>query len=107
MDLLQIIQKIAKLGYLITIKTYYRDAINNYGWHVRYIVSIENQIDFCNKCRTNFGVNYKEDYYPNTHQHSHRNEIVNIFYKEYMDEKIMLNELNELISNLTTSLNPQ
>lgn len=106
MELLEIIQNIAKLGYLITLKTYYRDAINNYGWHVRYIVSIDNQVDFCNKCRTNFGVNYKEDYYPNTHQHSHRSEIVNIFQKEYIDEKTMLNELSFLIKNKLSHQNP-
>ena len=71
----------------------YRDCINGYGWHVRYYVEVIKCIEYCSKCRTNHNVDYKEDYYPLHHQHSHRQEYKTIFAKEFMSESDMCIEL--------------
>jgi len=72
-----------------------RDAINGYGWHVRYYVEVIQCIEYCSKCRLNHNVNYKDDYLSH-HQHSHHQEYKTIFSKEFMSEDDMCMELTKL-----------
>ena len=75
----------------------YRDSINGYGWHVVYYVVVVKCVEYCAKCRANHNVNYKDDYYPLHHQHSHRQEYITIFEKEFMSETNMCLELLNLV----------
>ncbi len=71
----------------------YQDSINGYGWHSVYYIQLIKCIEYCYKCRKNYNTDYKDDYYPLHHQHSHRQEYKTIFAKEFRNETDMINEL--------------
>ena len=71
----------------------YRDSINGYGWHVRYYVEVYKTVEYRPKCRKNFNVNYKDDFYPAHHQHKNFIEIINIYSNEFMNENDLCNGL--------------
>ena len=75
----------------------YKDSINGYGWHVRYYVEVYKTVEFCSKCKNNFNVNYKDDYFPKYHQHSHRTNIENIYSNEFMNENDLCNGLLTIV----------
>jgi hypothetical protein len=81
-----LIIKLAKQNLQVKLFVGSRDCLNDYGWHVRYYVEVLKTIEFCSKCREQFNVDYKEDFYPKHHQHSHRSELVTILCKEFMHE---------------------
>ena len=89
----EVLSKLAKKELQVKLIVGYRDCINGYGWRVRYYVEIIQCIEYCSKCRAKHKLNYKEDYYPLHHQHSHRQEYKTIFSKEFMSENDMCMEL--------------
>jgi hypothetical protein len=93
----EVLSKLAKKELQVKLIVGYVDAINGYGWHVKYYIEVIKCIEYCYKCRANYGVNYKDDYYPNYHQHSHRAEYKTIFSKEFISENDMIIELLNLI----------
>jgi len=89
----EILSRLAFKGYQLKLLVGLRDSLNGYGWHTIYYIEIIKCIEYCPKCRIKFNLDYKEDYYPLHHQHSHRQEYKTIFSKEFMCEKEMMQEL--------------
>lgn len=88
-----ILSKLAKKELQVKLMVGYADSLNGYGFHVKYYVEVIKCVEFCSKCRNLHNVDYKDDYYPNHHQHSHRQEYKTIFEKEFMSEDKMCLEL--------------
>jgi len=92
-ELGEVLSKLAQKELQVKLLVGYRDSINGYGWRVIYYVEVIQCIEYCSKCRVNHKVNYKDDHYPLTHQHSHCQEYKTIFEKEFMSEDAMCIEL--------------
>ena len=92
-----ILASLAKKYLQVKLFVGYKDSINNYGWHISYYVEVFRTVEYCSKCLENHSVNYKDDYYPSHHQHSHRTKMDTILSKEFMSEEKMIFELSNLI----------
>lgn len=97
----EILLLLAKNYIEVKLTTDYQDSINGYGWHVRYFVQLFVTVEYCSKCKNNYNVDYKDDYYPFHHQHSHKSETVNIYTHEFMSEEDLRNTLLNFIQKPT------
>jgi hypothetical protein len=95
----EILSELAKKQLQVKLLVGYNDSLNGYGWHVKYYIEVTECIEYCPKCRVKYNVNYKDDYYPLHHQHSHHQEYKTIFAKEFMSESDMCIELLNIDKN--------
>jgi aspartate carbamoyltransferase regulatory subunit len=96
-NLESILQSLALKGLQVRITTGYKDAINTYGWHIIYCLSVYETVQFCIKCRNKHGVDYKDDYIlPHRHQHRHEERII------YCEHFFSLHEVNKKLEQLAS-----
>ncbi len=94
MGFIQEARELAKKGISIQLSTATRDAVNGYGWHTVYFLKAFKFVEFCPLCRDRHGVDFKED--GAGHQHKHRREQVQFFDGFFMEEKWLIDAIQNL-----------
>jgi hypothetical protein len=77
----------------VKLLTGFKDSINGYGCHVIYYIEVFKTIQYCDKCR----LSYKIDYSDLHKRHSHKFEQKCIYSQTFMDVKeLCLSLINTL-----------
>lgn len=90
--IIDIIKKLTRNHYQVKLISGFQDACGGYGWHVFFMITVYETIEFCPKCRKKMNVDYSDDAHI-WNNHKNETELKTIFYDKFFDEETMCKSL--------------